>query len=468
MDVQVSSPAASGVSADGILAFIDAIEADPNIEPHGLIIQRHGQRIAEGYWAPHTADRNRLVYSLSKTFTGTALGLQIGEGRLGLDDLVSQHLPELFGPADDRTKRMRIRHLASMSTGHNREMLMEAILFNRQDPVKGFLAIAPDQEPGTVFAYSQPPVLALATIMQRLAGERLVDYLKPRVLDPIGIADLRWSQHRPGIDLGFSGVHTNLDAIARLGQLYLNEGMCNGKRLLPPGWVADASSVQTPNPEREEPDWRQGYGFQLWMSQHGYRGDGAFGQYMVVLPEHDAVVAMFSCTNDMQRVLGLMWEHLLPAMDVTGSGSDASDDLLAVRLAALTLATASERLGGTPVNLMSNEHLLPGHPTLNSQRTITAIETRGDRIVLQEGESDVRGLTVALSTDWVIVDDSPFASSATTLPDGRVIVDIVFLETPHRLELTVNLAAKTFTTKWPIEPLSLTGEQTLASMRAPN
>ena len=125
MDIPVSSPSAQGVDPEGISAFIDALEGDRRIEPHGLIIQRHGHRIAEGYWAPHTADRSRLVYSLSKSFTGTALGLQIGEGRLSLDDLVSDHLPEMF--ASDSvapiTRRMKIRHIASMSSGHDRETL---------------------------------------------------------------------------------------------------------------------------------------------------------------------------------------------------------------------------------------------------------------------------------------------------------------------------------------------------------
>ena len=94
--MDVSTPSAQGVDPEGIAAFLDALEHDPRIEPHGLIIQRHGQRIVEGYWAPHTGDRSRLVYSLSKTFTGTALALQLGEGRLALDDLVSDHLPELL------------------------------------------------------------------------------------------------------------------------------------------------------------------------------------------------------------------------------------------------------------------------------------------------------------------------------------------------------------------------------------
>ena len=248
MNLPISQPAAQGVSAEGIVAFIEALDADRNIEPHGLIIHRHGHRITEGYWAPHTADRSRLVYSLSKTFTGTALALQLGEGRLSLDDFVCDHLPELFDGADDRTRRMRIRHISSMASGHDREMIMEAMMADPADPVRGFFTLPPDEEPGTLFAYNQPPVLALAQILQRLSGQRLPDYLRPRVLDPIGVGDLRWAQMRPGLDMGFSGVYTNLDAVARLGQLYLNDGVWLGQRLLPEGYVAQASSVQVANP----------------------------------------------------------------------------------------------------------------------------------------------------------------------------------------------------------------------------
>ena len=366
--------AIEGVDARGIGAFLDAIESDPRIEPHGLIIQRHGRRIAEGYWAPHTGDRSRLVYSLSKSFTGIALGLQIGEGRVSLDDLVSDHLPELFdATTDERTQRMQIRHIASMATGHDREMILEAAIADRDDPVHGLFTIAPDAEPGTLFAYNQPPVLALATILQRLAGESLVDYLRPRVLDPLGVGDFRWARTSKGVDLGYSGVHTNLDAIARLGQLYLDDGVWDGRRLLPDGWVADASSVQVPNPQRDEPDWQQGYGFQLWMSRHGYRGDGAFGQYMVVLPELDAVVAMFSCVEVMQTVLDAMWEHLLPAMGDDDLAPSTDDETLAQRLATLALPTVSERLGGSA----------PGVLTASFVR-------RGRRCVAPDGHRDRR------------------------------------------------------------------------------
>ena len=159
--METSSPSAQGVDAAGISAFLDAIESDPGVEPHGLIVQRHGMRIAEGYWAPHTGDRSRLVYSLSKSFTGTALGLAVADGRLSLDDLVSDHLPELFDDVTpDATRRMRIRHIASMASGHAAETLLDAVVADPDDPVRGFLTIPPDAEPGTVFAYNPPPVVA--------------------------------------------------------------------------------------------------------------------------------------------------------------------------------------------------------------------------------------------------------------------------------------------------------------------
>jgi CubicO group peptidase (beta-lactamase class C family) len=456
--------AIEGVDANGISAFLDAIEDDPRIEPHGLIIQRHGRRIVEGYWAPHTGDRSRLVYSLSKSFTGTALGLQIGEGRLSLDDLVSDHLPELFDAAtDERTQRMKIRHIASMATGHDREMLLEATIADRDDPVHGLFTIAPDAEPGTLFAYNQPPVLALATILQRLAGESLVDYLRPRLLDPLGVGDLRWARTSTGVDLGYTGVHTNLDAIARLGQLYLDDGVWDGHRLLPEGWVADASSVQVPNPQRDEPDWQQGYGFQLWMSRHGYRGDGAFGQYMVVLPEQDAVIAMFSCVEVMQIVLDAMWRHLLPAMGDDHLQPSGDDEALAERLATLTLPTVSERLAGAAPGALSATFVrsagAPSHPT------VTMIEATGDRMTIHEGDTSFE---VRLTASWTVADDR-FASSATRLADGRVSVDLVLLASPHRLEIELDPADGTFVARWPIVPLFGAGLGThLASIRPPD
>ena len=212
------------------------------------------------------------MYSLSKSFTGAALGLAVGDGLLSLDDTLQDHLPDLLGDADERTRRIRIRHLASLATGHDNETLLAALVTNPKDIVAGFLSLPPEHEPGTHFAYNQPPVLVLATILERVTGMRLLDQLRPRVLDPMGISDLRWYRYRSGVDLGFSGVYTDLDAIARFGQLHLDDGVWNGTRLLPKGWVEAASHPQIDNSHQPEPDWSQGYGFQLWMNQHGLPG----------------------------------------------------------------------------------------------------------------------------------------------------------------------------------------------------
>lgn len=463
-----STPSREGIDPSGLIAFLDAIEADPIIEPHGLIIQRHGRRVLETYWAPHRADQIRLVYSLSKSFTGVALGVAVGDGRLALDDLVAEHLPDETADADERTRRMTIRHIASMASGHQDETLLDAFVADPTDAVRGFLQLAPDHEPGTWFAYNQPPVLTLATILQRLDGQRLSEQLRGRVLDPIGIGELRWFQYQPGIDLGFSGVFTNLDAIARLGQLHLDDGVWDGERILPEGWVAEASSVQIENPQRPEPDWRRGYGLQTWMCRHGYRGDGAFGQYMVVLPEQDAVITFFSQTEPMQSFLDHVWDHLIPAFGPTGEADPEGDRAVSARTESLQVPTAAERTGlvadGSLDRPATGRFERADAGTL-SHPSITSVEVDDGFVTIHEGDD---AITVALSDGWTDVPGHHLSTSAAVGPDGALHVDLVMLATPHRLELTTDPNTATFTATWPLFPLFGLGvEGVLSRMRPP-
>ena len=469
MSIRTSTPSEQGIDPAGIAAFVDALERHPAIEPHGLVIQRHGVRVAEGCWRPHALHRARLLYSLSKTFTGTALALQLGEGRLHLDDLVSAHLPEAFEGAHPGFRDLRIRHIASMATGHDHETVAEAAALDPDgDVLRGFLRIPPAGPPGTVFAYNQPPVLALATVLQRLAGERLVDYLRPRLFAPLGMGDVRAMQRAPGIDPGYTGVYASLDAVARLGQLYLDDGVWEGRRILPEGWVAQASALQVANTANSDPDWRTGYGFQLWRSRHGYRGDGAAGQYMVVLPEQRMVVALLSCTEGMQRVLDLMWEHLLPALGAPRAAGPG-DAALADRLASLSLPTAQERHGGRAVQGLEGR-FLPAADAPVSHRTITALDVNAGVLTLHEREQHEgeQSLRLALTAGWTQDANGITATSAAQLPDGSIAVDAVLLATPHRLELRLQPQARTFVARWPVRPLFGAGiGRELTAMRAP-
>ncbi len=283
------------------------------------------------------------------------------------------------------------------------------------------------------------------------------------MLDPLGVGEFRWARTASGGDLGFSGVYTDLDAVARLGQLYLDDGVWDGRRLLPDGWVAAASAVQVANPERDEPDWQQGYGFQLWMSRHGYRGDGAFGQYMVVLPELDAMVAMFSCTEPMQVVLDAMWEHLLPAMHDRDTAAEpgrrragrAARDAVAADRRSSDWAASPRR---QPVMTFRRASGVPSHPT------ITTVETTGGSMIVSEADDAIE---VPLTEAWTHVDPS-LAVSASRLADGRLVVDVAFLATPHRLEIELDPSTATFVARWPLVPLFGAGlAPRLASMQAP-
>jgi CubicO group peptidase (beta-lactamase class C family) len=242
-------PSATGVDARGLLDLLDALEALPGLEMHGLMVLRHGQVLARGWWSPFTAERPHLLYSLSKSFTATALGFAVAEGLVGLDDLVVDHFPELEAEVTDPGSRaIRVRHAASMATGHTDDMWDVALDADWAEPVRGFLLRPPHRAPGTVFAYNQPATYCVAAIVQRATGQTLVDYLRPRLLDPLGIGPVGWQQHPRGRDLGFTGLHATTDAVARLGQLYLQRGAWRGQQLLSPDWVAEASRSDLAKP----------------------------------------------------------------------------------------------------------------------------------------------------------------------------------------------------------------------------
>src|SRR5260370_32115779 len=155
----------------------------------------------------------------------------------------------------------------------------------------------------------------LSAIVQKATGVTVLDSLKPRLFEPLGIERPTWESSPQGVTTGGYGLSIRTEDIARFGQLYLQKGKWNGKQLVPESWVDAATARQTSNGSSPKSDWDQGYGYQFWRSRHGaYRGDGAFGQYCIVLPEQDAVIAITSGVKDMQAVLNLVWDKLLPAM----------------------------------------------------------------------------------------------------------------------------------------------------------
>ena len=319
-----SAPAEQGVPARAICDFLDSLDDGPEL--HSLMVLRHGHVIAEGWWHPYRRELPHELYSLSKSFTSTAVGFAVAEGRLGIDDLVLDHLGDLAPAAPDpRLARMRVRHLLTMTAGH--VGWTDDRVFSTEEWARAFLALPLDAEPGTAFQYNTPATYVLSVILQRLTGERLLDYLRPRLLEPLGIEGATWEQSPEGVDTGGFGLSATTEDLACFGQLYLDDGVWQGRRVLPEGWVAEATRRHTDS-HIDTVDWAQGYGYQFWRCQptNVYRGDGAFGQFCVVMPDQDAVVVTTAGTQDLQGVLDRMWEHLAPALGGEGRHADAVDE----------------------------------------------------------------------------------------------------------------------------------------------
>ena len=351
-DLPRSTPEAQGVSSLAILGFVEQAEAKIDAV-HSFMLVRHGQVVAEGWWAPYAADKTHTLYSLTKSFTSTAVGLALAEGKLSLDDPVLKFFPtEAPANPSAELRALTVRHLLRMSTGHDRKDVDAAFRriwpMPQPDIVKNFLAMPINHPPGTGFVYDSAGSHVLSAIVQRVTGQKVPDYLKPRLFDPLGIAAPSWEESPQGIPFGCFVLHLHTEDLAKFGQLYLQKGRWQGRQLLPAAWVEAATSKQTDNKRpATNDDWDQGYGYQFWLCRHGfYRGDGALGQFCIVMPQYDAVLAITSGTNDMGRVMQLAWDVLVPALkDAPLPADPAAVARLTAKTQSLKL-THDNKLGG--------------------------------------------------------------------------------------------------------------------------
>jgi CubicO group peptidase (beta-lactamase class C family) len=334
-----STPEEQGIPSSAILSFVDGAEQKVDAV-HSLMIVRHGHVVSEGWWAPFAADEPHVLYSLSKSFTSTAVGLAIAEGKLSLDDtLLKIFADEAPASPSKNLSSMRVRDLLRMSSGQRAEDIKAFPFAGKADLVRTFLEYPVPDIPGTHFVYNSPGAYMLSAIVQKVTGQTVRDYLQSRLFEPLGIAKPRWDESAQGVSLGALGLNLRTEDIARFGQLYLQKGQWQGRQLIPSAWVEEATSLQTANGSDPTSDWNQGYGYQFWRCRHGFfRGDGAFGQFCIVMPQYDAVVAVTSGTGDMQSVMNLIWDRIVPAMKAAALPADPdSGSKLSARLAGLSL-----------------------------------------------------------------------------------------------------------------------------------
>jgi CubicO group peptidase (beta-lactamase class C family) len=457
-----STPAAVGVSARAISALLDRLEA-PGVEGHSLMVVRHGQVVAEGWWAPYSAGRPQLLYSLTKSFTSVAVGLTIADGLLSLDDRVVEVLPDHV-PADlsEQGRRLTVHHLLSMTAGHRTDSLAEAWLLEPQDLIKGFLRVPFADPEGTRHTYDNATTFVLARMVERVTGRGLPELLDERLFQPMGIEHAEWDRVGDGAAFGFHGLHLTTEEVAAFGELLLRGGRWDDRQLVPRDWVERATRQHIGVGQFEDGCWDgslRGYGYQFWVSLHGFFGDGAYGQQCVVVPSHDLVVVVTGAVTQEQAMPKAIWECLLPGLDHPGTARD--DEILAERLRTLSLAPAPtpaspERSVKAIVDASAGDSALPDGTTVTVDPGAGGWLLRlGSSLTIGAGHGEWResaplGRPVVAAGAW---------------QGSTFVADLHVITTPHRVRLTVDAGTGTAVATWSTVPL--TGPSLELHLRSP-
>lgn len=429
-------PEKQGIDSGKVLSFIEGIEKD-GLEMHGFMLLRHGNVVSEGFWKPYAPDYPHWLFSLSKSFTSTAVGFAASEGLISLEDKVISFFPEYLPEKPDANlASMKIRHLLSMSTGHDEDTTGKMQEDGDGNWVKGFLKLPVNYEPGTFFLYNTGATYMLSAILRKVSGMNLLDYLEPRLFAPLGIEGATWEVCPRGINVGGWGLSIKLEDIAKFGQLYLQKGKWLGKQVLPAGWAEEATAFKVPNGDNPESDWNQGYCYQFWRCRHNaYRGDGAFGQYCIVMPEQDAVFAAVSGLGDMQAVMNLCWEHLLlPMSDSALPENEKAYAGLKSRLATLEYRPPREQLHSRLESGLSGRRFRFDKNEMNITDVSFHFGECENRAILGQAGNE---FTIRLGKGkWVLQDgifaDSPskLAAAAAWQDETTFAATLRYIETP--------------------------------------
>ena len=324
---------ASAALDEAFASYLQAV-ADSAEDLHSVMVLQHGKVLEEKQIAPDTA---HIMNSVSKTFTSTAVGFAIHEGLLSLDDKIVDLFPEIVPEnPQERLAGITIRHLLTMNCGHGKDPTY-AIRTEEKDWVQSFMEWPIEFDPGTCYCYNSLGTYILSATVQKVTGEKVVDYLDSRLWQPLGIEKPFWQESPQGINTGGWGLYLHTEDLARMGLCLLNDGEFRGRQVIPASWVKEMKTNHVPsvgaglneNQMKEilaahpdlpyflpqNSDWVQGYGYQMWRCRHGgVRADGANGQYILLLPEQDAVIVTTAHIPNMQQELNLIWNYLLPAL----------------------------------------------------------------------------------------------------------------------------------------------------------
>jgi len=312
---RISTPEAQGLDIGRLLKVIPYI-IEKKLDIRSLLVVRNGYLVFENYYAQGMPDRADTIHSVTKSLTSALVGIARGQGLLpDLTATLPQFFPEYFKPGIEPGKRaINLEHLLTMTAGLRSVRVRDGLLFRRwylaPDRVRFTLDLPLVHPPGQVFAYSNPLSDLLAVILARQTGRRLLDLATEHLFNPLGLKVELWAQDLQGHYNGHGGLHLTPRQMAKFGFLYLNQGLWEGRRIVPAEWVRTSTRAQVKAGQSYD------YGYQWWVRPVGgcpsFRAWGHGGQFIVVVPDLDLVVVVTSET----RVPGQPSVHYSPLFDL--------------------------------------------------------------------------------------------------------------------------------------------------------
>jgi CubicO group peptidase (beta-lactamase class C family) len=456
-----STPEAEGVSSLAIEKFIESFKKEKH-ELHSVMILRHGKVISEAWWSPYAPELKHSMYSVSKSWTSTAVGFAVSENKLKVSDKVVSFFPEYTDlPTNNFLKDLTVKDLLTMSVGHKTEPLRSVIVM-QPDWIRGFLKTPIEYTPGTKFLYNTLATYMLSAIVQKVTGKSILTYLEPRLFKPLGISGVDWEYDAKGINTGGWGIRVKTEDMAKLGLTYLNGGKYHGKQVISNTWVKEATQKHIDqNPEasqakKDSSDWLQGYGYQFWRCRNGaFRADGAYGQYIVMMPEQDAVVVITSESMDLQDDLNMIWQHLLPAFGPSKIPANPKANQ------SLTHFLKNRKLEPSPsTQVLGNENILSKRFALNKnplEFTSFEINKTEKGLVAIIGTKDQKIHQIPLGlNEWLLSENrmigpyslrsvpahldafAPFkvAGNYSWKDENTIEITIRYIESPHHWKIT--------------------------------
>jgi CubicO group peptidase (beta-lactamase class C family) len=457
-----SVPEAEGVSSRDIITFLDSAATSKH-EFHSFMFLRHGKVIAEGWWNPFRPDLKHTLYSTSKSFTSTAVALAVKEKKLSIEDKVISFFPEyLPDSVSPFLAELKIKHLLTMSVGQRSESSSTST-----DWIKTFLETPVVNEPGTRYQYNSMASFMLSAIVQKVTGEKVIDYLTPRLFEPLGIEGADWETNPEDINTGGWGLRLKTEDLSKFGQLYLQKGKWNGKKILPGKWIEEATSLkiyQNPNLSEAKRDSSndgvQGYCYQFWRARHNsYMANGAYGQFVLIMPDKDALVVFTAESNDMWGELDMVWKYLYPGIkDENLPENEKSVAELKQKLASLALPippkvsneAMSSQISGKTISLAENQKQIKSMSIqfkdemcmLNIKTDTASYDLSFTSGSWQLGETTLHGPNLFTRSKGNLTGLPPFkiAGAYTWKDDKSLELTLLFIDCMHTERITFAFA----------------------------